>query len=566
MHREDSRETKGRQWGRAAEVEALAATVEAQEAGDSVRSIAAAIGVPRSTLRSWLARKESVDLDPDVVGFFESPAGLAWLHRLVLACIFVFGKIGPCGLPMICAFLKLSGISHFVAASVGSVQKVSVAMTEQIIGFGAAERSRLAAGMPKRRIAVVSDENFHEGVCLLAIEPASDFILLEALHENREAATWDAAMKEALSDLPVTVVVGGSDEAPALKQHISKGLGAQHAPDLFHGQREIWRAMEPALAKSLKAPRKELAAAETTLSYWQGRHAKHLAGDRGPGRPPHFERHIAEAMAKEETRRTAFEQATGRQIEVHATIRGISEIYHPVDLETGTIREAAALDDALGKSFAVLDAAADAIHLADKQRAHLDKARRLRPTMVSHLAFFWNHVDRCLVDLEIDGAAATLAKEALIPGLYLRIAARRARLAGARRRLSQLSDVFLAKAMGPAAALASLPKAQLEDLQSVAREAVDLFVRATSCVEGRNGRLSLLHHGIHLLGTKRRQALTILHNFAIHRLDGSTPASRFFRQPHRDLFAYLLDQLDLPARPRPSASRASALTRGWAEL
>lgn len=65
-------------------------------------------------------------------------------------------------------------------------------------------------------------------------------------------------------------------------------------------------------------------------------------------------------------------------------------------------------------------------------------------------------------------------------------------------------------------------------------------------MEGRNGRLALLQHGSRFLGTKRRRALTILHDLAIHRPDDSTPASRFFRQPHRDLVAFLLDHLNLP--------------------
>lgn len=234
MHGEDSREAKAGQWGRAAEVEALAKLAEARELGQSLRSVASEIGVARSTLRHWQARKEGVDVDPEVAAFFESPAGLAWLHRLVLASIFVFGKVGPCGAPMLSAWLRLSGLMRFVAASVGSVHKVSTAMSDQIINFGAQERSRLAAEMPERQIAVALDENFHEGVCLVAMEPASGFILCETVEENREAATWDAAMAKARTGLRATVAVAGSDEAAALKQHIAKGLGAVHAPDLFH--------------------------------------------------------------------------------------------------------------------------------------------------------------------------------------------------------------------------------------------------------------------------------------------------------------------------------------------
>ena len=566
MRGEDSRGARAGQWGRATEVEALAKLAEAQELGQGLRSVAEAIGVPRSTLRHWQARKEAVDEDPAVVAFFESPTGLAWLHRLVLASIFVFGKVGPSGTPMLSAFLKLSGLGRFVAASVGAVHKVSTAMSDRIIDFGKEERSRLAAAMPERQIAVALDENFHEDVCLVAMEAASGFILCESVEENREAATWDAAMAKARAGLRVTVAVGGSDEAAALKQHIAKGLGAVHAPDLFHLQRELWRAMEPALARSLRAPERALLAAEKTLGYWEDRHAKHLADERGPGRPPQFERHIAEATAELEVRRAALDEATERQVKAHDAIRSVSQVYHPVDLATGAIREAPALEAFLATAFATLQATADALDLDDRQRARLQKAQRLTPKMVSHLAFFWHHVDRCLAGLALPEAAASLARVALVPGLYLRSVAARAKTVDERRHLRQLSSTLLARADDPTGALAALPAEALADLRGIAGDAVDLFLRATSCVEGRNGRLALLQHGCRRLGTKRRQALTVLHNFAIHRPDGSTPASRFFRQPHRDLFDFLLDHLDLPLRPRPSASHASALTRGWANL
>ncbi|MBK8539504.1 MAG: hypothetical protein IPL60_05750 [Ardenticatenia bacterium] len=90
-----------------------------------------------------------------MVAFFESPTGLAWLDRLVLASIFVSGKVGPCGAPMLSAFLKLSGLGLFVVASVGAMHLFSKAMSDGIIDFGKEERGRLAAAMPERQIAVV---------------------------------------------------------------------------------------------------------------------------------------------------------------------------------------------------------------------------------------------------------------------------------------------------------------------------------------------------------------------------------------------------------------------------
>lgn len=50
---------------------------------DSQREIVEKLGIPRSTLRHWLKRKNAIDAAPEVIEFFESPVGTAFLHRLV---------------------------------------------------------------------------------------------------------------------------------------------------------------------------------------------------------------------------------------------------------------------------------------------------------------------------------------------------------------------------------------------------------------------------------------------------------------------------------------------------
>jgi hypothetical protein len=50
--------------------------------------------VPLSTLQYWISRKQSIDASPALVAFFESPDGLAFLHRLMTAAHFVFTKHG----------------------------------------------------------------------------------------------------------------------------------------------------------------------------------------------------------------------------------------------------------------------------------------------------------------------------------------------------------------------------------------------------------------------------------------------------------------------------------------
>jgi len=67
-------------------------------------------------------------------------------------------------------------------------------------------------------------------------------------------------------------------------------------------------------------------------------------------------------------------------------------------------------------------------------------------------------------------------------------------------------------------------------------------------IEGRNGYLSRLHHSGRGLTDKDLQVLSIIHNYDLHRADGSTAAQRFFGRTFPPLFSWVLDQMgDLPA-------------------
>ena len=273
---------------------------------------------------------------------------------------------------------------------------------------------------------------------LLAMEPASDFILLEELVANREADTWTAAMQRAMADLPVTIVVAGADECRALKRHIAAGLGAEHGPDLFHMQRELWQAIEPALATSLQEPAKRLAAAEVVTASWRQRHRVFLLGKREPGR--HSSHAIADAVASEDAARAVLQQATDRQAAAHHAIRSLSDVYHPVVAPS---------------------------------------AGRQPWTTCGSQARPWIWPVSPWPESEPGRSAG---QDRRCPSAF-RSTGRNAE--GARRR--------------PGGALSFLPAATRADLDELAREADALFTRSTSCVEGRNGRLPLLHHGVHRL-------------------------------------------------------------------
>ena len=125
-------------------------------------------------------------------------------------------------------------------------------MQQAIIQFGTEEKKQLASQMPQKEMSICQDETFHPKICLVAIEPVSNFILLEEYSEKRDAESWSKAMKEALHDLPVSIIQSTSDEGSGLVKYVEKELGAHHSSDLFHGQQELTRAISAPFRAKVK--------------------------------------------------------------------------------------------------------------------------------------------------------------------------------------------------------------------------------------------------------------------------------------------------------------------------
>jgi len=139
----------------------------------------------------------------------------------------------------VCQFFELTGLDQFIASSYGAQYNVSKKMEQAIIDFDQEERTRLASSMQPKEITICQDETFHPEICLVAIEPISNFILLEKYSKSRKSSEWTTEMDKIIKNLPITIVQSASDEAKGIVHHVKNGLGAHHAPDLFHVQHEI---------------------------------------------------------------------------------------------------------------------------------------------------------------------------------------------------------------------------------------------------------------------------------------------------------------------------------------
>ena len=467
--------------------------------------------------------------------------------------------VGGGGIRLVSVFLELSGLALFVAASYGVQQKVTLAIEQAVVEFGQGERERLGQDMEAKQITVCEDETFHPETCLVAIEPVSNYILLEQYADDRQAKTWTQALEQATAGLRVEIIQSTSDEGKGLLRHVEVELGAQHSPDVFHVQHEVVKGVGGALAsKERKAERAATEAREKVNELQKrletgGREAQVLT------------QLLTEARQQEQARQQALEMASTQRERARQAMQGLSTSYHPYDLETGAERNAEQVSICLAQHFAQIEGIASEAQLSENAFKKIAKAKKVVAAMVTTLAFFWLTLRAKVEALALTPEVEQAVYHHLIPGIYLQLVAEKVADPQQKLRFQHTSAELLAPLQANDGLLSGLAVEEVPPLEKVALACAHLFQRSSSCVEGRNGQLALHHHQLHRISSRKLAALTTVHNYFVKREDRTTAAERFFGTKPRDLFEWVLDRVDLPGRPaekRTQPQRAGYLVTG----
>jgi len=524
---------------------------ELRTQGISERQAAKELKVPRTTLQAWRVWHNTLDICPHVADFFQSGPGLAFLHRLVIAFHLVCVEVGACGIRLVCLFLHLTGIDRFVAASYGAQQQVNLHIEQAIVDYDQTETPRLAKAMPHKDLTVTQDETFTGGLCLITMDPESNFILVEQLAQARDQTTWDALMAPALAQLNCRVIQSTSDEAPGLLAYVEHSLEAHHSPDLFHVQHELVKAVSGPMATKERAAHKAVTEAQEQLERLQSN--PQSTGDepekRAPVRPPkepvsleHAE-HALEAASREHER-----LAQQRQ-QVKANIRGIGHDDHFVDLERGVRRNGPLIASDIQGHIEQIRSVAQHEGLSQSCLERIDKAARVVPKMQATIEFVSRYVAQQVAQLDVTPPVSFAMHAKLIPSYYLdRVAQTRSVSDGDP--LRELAERLRAPLCEPGGVLNALSPEARHHLHDEAQRLATVFQRSSSNVEGRNGSLSLRSHQLRGRDLPRKRAcFTAIHNFFLTRPDGTTAAERFFGQKPRSMFAAILESVELAPAP-----------------
>ena len=252
-------------------------------------------------------------------------------------------------------------------------------------------------------------------------------------------------------------------------------------------------------------------------------------------------------------RKHGLEERQKRTEEVRSAKRAFGEIYHPIDMQNGKLQTADDVKKKMEEQMQTIEGAATEAGLSQGCMDRIAKAGRAFAAMVIFLTTYLAMVGLSVDGLQLARDQKEFFLNVVFPLTYLKLILKRQSKIG-KQKLNQLLENLEEKMKtGP------WPNKMKESWIKHAKELAELFQRSSSCVEGRNGMLSLLHHRCHRLSASRLKALTVVHNYHIRRADGSTAAERFFEQEHRNLFSSIVENVRIPGRPHRKAHALAKL-------
>jgi hypothetical protein len=396
----------------------------------------------------------------------------------------------------------------------------------------------LAQKMRARKITAGLDEMFRgRRPCLVAIEIVSNFILLEKFTEDRTAKTWKTEVATRIDGLPIEIGQIASDLCGAITC-FTKEIGASHSPDLFHGQYELSKATAGPLASQERSFEKAVGEADLKMKKAIKKHGEDSE-------------EAKQATGTYNLRKHKLEERQKRTEKVKEAKRALERIYHPIDIENGTVQTATDIKKKIDKQIQTIE---DSAVEAGFSQGCMDRIAKAGRAFTSMIAFITTYL--VMLNLFVDGLQLTQKQtqffmRVVFPLAYLKMILKRQSKAG-KEKFKQLIDRLEAKIREW-----PWPDEIKEAWMKHAKGQAELFQRSSSCVEGRNGMLSLLHHRCHRLSASKLQALTTVYNYQVRRSDGSTAAERFFEQRHRNLFACIVENVRIPRKPKCKA-RVSA--------
>lgn len=319
----------------------------------------------------------------------------------------------------------------------------------------------------------------------------------------------------------------------------ARELGAEHISDLFHAQQEVNKATSASLASQERGAQKILDKAEGKLKKmrlrprWMEKEKKKQQ-----------ENEIKEEVKIRDHLKNELEIKKRRREITKEAIKELGDIVHPIDLKTGKLQTAMTVENRFNEQFNVIQKCAQEAQLSEPGLDHIEKAKRAFSAIGRYFEYFFLVFVAFIEGLSLNTEQESFFKETIFPLSYLQVIWRRL----PKKTKGKYGQVL--QSLGAKIRDGPWPEELKKAWMKSGMELAKMFQRSSSCVEGRNGALSLNHHRFHRLNPRSLQVLTIVHNFDVRRQDGTTAAERFFEKSHESLFNFLAAHVRIPARPQ----------------
>ena len=509
----------------------------------SLRSLADRPGLSTSSVHRHLQAMDRRDRSPES-SLWETPAGRAWLVRLVVATLFVFGLTRGVGAETLSEFFGRLRLDAHVGCSPSALRTVMHLLERLLLDTAAAwENDGMAHGEIRPVIGAV-DETFLQRMLLVCMDLATGSVLMEEVAADRSYATWCDRATERLTTCGTEVLSLVSDRAKALIKLAHTGLRCPSIPDVFHMGHDLAKSYSLCIFGRLRHATRDL------------EHAKqHL--ETLPKEVQATPDQVAQAQGRGTACSTSVHhgQEVGRAWRQH--LSKVSRILHPWRLADSIRQTSQEVEEQLRAELEAIATLLETNGLPRK-KATLDKVRTQLAGISALVDCWWQTVRQDWTQLAMTPRWTQWAEEVVLPLMYWHEQLRRTRGPGHKAQMA-LALQAVAEAFERHPCTRQLTPGVLAGWKAWAGEHAKAFQRASSAVEGRNGSRSQMQHNQRGLPTRRYQVWTVLHNFDCRAANGTTPASRFFRRSCPDLFERVLlqsDELPMP-RQRRQAIAAS---------
>jgi hypothetical protein len=506
--------------------------LQSLELGIPEAASARALAIPSSTLNDRLKPLKTAVVSPQEFAFFNSESGKTFIERLLFGLIFCVNMPKSSSKQSLSNALHFCGLGRFAPISYGSLCARAKIVESGFLACTKAERKRMLKNSKTLYITLCMDETWLDLMYLVAIDAVSGFILLEKASESRSEKSWADELQHENPDLKIVIIQATSDEAAALIRFAKERTIGNHSPDLFHVLNEISKGLSLPLHHELRASENEVAALIDEHREVEQAILNELAQP-SEGNTDEITEEYKGFFADLDEAIIDRNNALILCNEFRACLNDFSSAYHPVDLTTGSVRSTATV---MADIYTIYGRLQDCASPFDSKKIlfHIEKARRVCEPMEKNLDFVQWYVRETI---QAEGFSDQIARQIglrLVPAAYLQRVAGQMKDREKSKKVLELARVIREKAVA-SFSLSDLPEATLERIFNLATSLSGVFQRSSSCVEGRNGFLSLKFHNSRGLSCRQIEIFTGLANFVSRRSDGTTAATRFFHMKQRDI-------------------------------